>query len=99
MRHMRQVTLRGVPDDVETIAQKEAQSKGISLNKAFLALLRKGAEQQARQPHGKKARAKSEFRQFLGLWTEEEGAAFDEFLHEQREIDEELWSGKLRGRC
>jgi hypothetical protein len=29
---------------------------------------------------------------FLGLWNEEDAAAFDESLREQREIDAELWS-------
>lgn len=88
---MRQITLRGIPDDVEVIAEEEAKSKGVSLNKAFLSLLRKGAEQQARS-RKKAVRPRSEFRQFLGLWKDEEAAAFEESLHEQRKIDEELWS-------
>ena len=32
-----------IQDDIETMAEEEARSKGISLNKAFLSLLRKGA--------------------------------------------------------
>ena len=86
---MRQITLRGIPDDVEAVVEEEARDKGISLNKAFLSLLRKGAEQ---RPRKKKAHVRSEFRQFLGLWKEKEAAAFDETLREQRKIDEELWS-------
>lgn len=89
---MRQVTLRGIPDDIETMAEEEARSKGISLNKAFLSLLRKGVEEQPRQPRRKKTRTGSEFRQFLGLWKKDEADAFDESLCEQRKIDEELWS-------
>lgn len=89
---MRQITLRGITDDIESIAQKQAKSKGVSLNKAFLSLLRNGAEQQARTGRGKKSHAKSEFNQFLGLWSEDEAAVFDESLCEQREIDTGLWS-------
>jgi hypothetical protein len=89
---MRQITLRGIPDDIETIAQKESKDKGMSLNKAFLSLLRKGAEQQEGASRVKKSRTRSEFSQFLGLWSEDEAAAFDESLREQREIDAGLWS-------
>lgn len=88
---MRQITLRGIPDDIETVAQEEARSRGVSLNKAFLSLLRKGVEQQA-PPRRKRSRAASEFTRFLGLWNEEDAASFDQSLREQREIDTELWS-------
>ena len=89
---MRQITLRGIPEDIETIAEKEAKSRGVSLNKAFLSLLQKGAEQQSRLARRKKTRAESEFKQFLGLWNEEEAAVFDKSLKDQREIDTEQWS-------
>ena len=88
---MRQITLRGISADIEIVAQEEARTRGVSLNKAFLSLLRKGAEQQA-APRKKRTRATSEFSQFLGLWKEEDAASFDESLREQREIDAELWS-------
>lgn len=89
---MRQITLRGIPNDVENIAQEEAKSKGVSLNKAFLSLLRKGAEQKAHPPRGKRHHGRSEFGKFLGLWSAEEADDFDESLRQQREIDTELWS-------
>jgi hypothetical protein len=89
---MRQITLRGIPEDIETIAENEAKSRGVSLNKAFLSLLRKGAEQQAHLARGKKSRAGSEFKQFLGLWNKEEAAVFDKSLKDQRGIDSEQWS-------
>ena len=88
---MRQITLRGIPDDVENVALEEARSKGVSLNKAFLSLLRKGAEQQESSSRKARSRRSGEFSQFLGLWSEEDAAAFDSSLHEQRSIDEDLW--------
>ena len=87
---MRQITLRGIPDDIESAAQEEARIKGVSLNKAFLSLLRKGIEQQEHSSRSKASRRGSEFSQFLGLWDEEEGTAFDGSLREQRAIDEDL---------
>jgi hypothetical protein len=89
---MRQITLRGIPEDIETIAEKEAKSRGVSLNKAFLSLLRKGVEQQTRLAGRKKNCRESEFNQFLGLWDEEEAVMFDKSLKDQRKIDTEQWS-------
>jgi hypothetical protein len=88
---MRQITLRGIPDNIETLAQEEAKSKGVSLNKAFISLLRRGAELQA-SPRRKKPSTASEFSKFLGLWKEEDAATFDESLRQQRDIDKDLWS-------
>ena len=88
---MRQITLRGIPDNIETLAQEEAKSKGVSLNKAFISLLRRGAERQASK-RGKRPGAKSEFSKFLGLWKDEDAVAFDESLRQQREVEKELWS-------
>lgn len=88
---MRQITLRGIPDDIDSIAKEEAKSKGVSLNKAFLSLLRKGTEQKT-PARRKRIKGASQFSSFLGLWNNEDAAAFDHSLREQREIDEELWS-------
>lgn len=88
---MRQITLRGIPDNIESLAQEEAKSKGVSLNKAFISLLRRGAEQQA-SPRRKWSGKASEFSKFLGLWNEEDAAGFDESLRQQREIDKDLWT-------
>ncbi|WP_305046010.1 hypothetical protein [Geoalkalibacter sp.] len=89
---MRQVTLRGIPDDVEAAAREEARNKGISLNKALVSLLRRGADQQAQATRRRRPKAKSEFSVFVGLWDDAQGDAFDEALAEQRQIDDELWS-------
>jgi hypothetical protein len=88
---MRQITLRGIPDNIETLAQEEAKSKGVSLNKAFISLLRRGAEQQT--SHRRKSHSEaSEFSRFLGLWKEEDADTFDESLRQQRDIDKDIWS-------
>jgi hypothetical protein len=88
---MRQITLRGIPEDVESLVKDEARTKGVSLNKAFVSLLRKGLERQPRSVRFDAYRTSDEFRQFLGLWTEDEAAAFDGALAEQRGVDEDLW--------
>jgi hypothetical protein len=88
---MSQITLRGIPEDIEHIVKKEAKASGTSLNKAFINLLRRGAECQARPTSGKKSQS-GEFNAFLGLWSKDEAASFEVAIKAQRKIDEELWS-------
>ena len=73
---MSQITLRGIPEDIEHMVKKEAKASGTSLNKAFINLLRRGAECQTRPASGKKSQS-GEFNAFLGLWSKDEAAAFD----------------------
>jgi hypothetical protein len=40
---LRQITLRGIPDEIERMIKKEAERKGLSLNKAFVELLESAA--------------------------------------------------------
>jgi|APIni6443716594_1056825.scaffolds.fasta_scaffold211532_3 hypothetical protein len=44
---MRQITLRDIPEEVEQVVRKEAENRGMSLNKAFLSVLRRGAKHAA----------------------------------------------------
>jgi hypothetical protein len=88
---MSQITLRGIPEDIEHIVKKEAKVSGTSLNKAFISLLRRGAECQTKPQSGNKSPS-GEFDAFLGLWSEDETASFDAAIKTQRKIEEELWS-------
>jgi hypothetical protein len=88
---MSQVTLRGIPEDIEHIVKKEAKANGTSLNKAFISLLRRGADHQTKSQRGKESQS-GKFKAFLGLWSEEEASPFDASIKTQRKIDEELWS-------
>jgi plasmid stability protein len=36
---MKQITLRDIPDEVKKTVQREAERKGLSLNKAFISIL------------------------------------------------------------
>jgi len=87
---MRQMTIRNIPDEVEAIVRSEADSRGVSLNKAYLTLLKRGAQHTAGIEAPQK-RKKGRFARFCGIWSEEEAAAFDESTLSQRSIDKELW--------
>jgi hypothetical protein len=85
------MTLRDIPEEVEMVARDEASRKGISLNKAFLALLRKGMQQTKVQSSSVASKSNGTFSRFCGVWSEEDAAEFDNALLEQRKIDNEAW--------
>ena len=88
---MRQMTLRDIPDEIEMVARNEASRQGISLNKAFLTLLRKSTQQASTQLSSEDKKRNSRFSRFCGVWTETEAAEFDKALSDQRSIDNEAW--------
>jgi len=85
---MKQITIRGISDDVERAVKKEAGKKKLSLNKAFLLLIEKGAG--VKGEAGKKA-AYHDLDRFCGTWPAREASVFEKTLGRQRKVDEELW--------
>ena len=89
---MKQITVRGIPNKIESIIKKEAKIKGLSLNRAIISLLEKAA--------GKKGKEKKnrilyhDLDNLSGLWTKEEAETFEINLNLQRKIDENLWKNK-----
>jgi hypothetical protein len=89
---MRQMTLRDIPDEIEMIARNEANRQGISLNKAFLTLLRKGTQSfKVQNITSADTVSLNRFSRFCGVWTEDDAVEFDTALQEQRNIDKEAW--------
>lgn len=87
---MRQMTVRDIPEEVEAIVRSEADLRGVSLNKAFIAVLKRGAAATPVAPLPEE-RVKGRFARFSGIWSEEEAAAFDDTIDTQRTIESELW--------
>lgn len=82
---MKQVTIRGIPKEVEKIIRKEPEKKGASLNEAFLSLLEKATEVKAK---GKKKKALyHDLDHLSGVWTKAEWAAFRKTLGIQRSFN------------
>jgi hypothetical protein len=86
---LKQVTIRGIPNEIEKIIRKEAEKKGASLNKAFLSLLEKVSGVKGKEK--KKKTLYHDLDHLSGVWTKEEWAAFRKNLGFQRKIDEEIW--------
>ena len=89
MIHLKQVTLRGIPLDIEKMIKREAGRKGLSLNKAFISLLEKttGTKQKAQ----KRKSLHHDLDHLCGVWTKREAKEFTKNVESQRTIDEGLW--------
>jgi hypothetical protein len=86
---MKQITLRDIPPKVKKTVQREAERKGLSLNKAFISLLEQAVGGKA--PAKKKRVLYHDLDHLAGLWSREEAAAFNKGLKVQRKVDAELW--------
>ncbi len=86
---LRQITVRGIPDEVERMIKKEAERKRLSLNKAFILLLEKASGVRGKEK--KKTVSYRDLDHLSGIWTKEEAETFKSNLESQRKIDEDLW--------
>ncbi len=86
---MKQNTLRGIPDAIERMIKREAERKGLSLNKAFISLLEKatGTNERLR----KRKFLHHDLDHLCGIWTKREAEEFTKNVEFQRTIDEDLW--------
>ena len=86
---MKQITLRGIPVDIERMIKREADRKGLSLNKAFISLLEKttGTKEKAQ----KRKSLHHDLDHLCGVWTKREADEFIKNVEFQRTIDEDLW--------
>jgi protein involved in temperature-dependent protein secretion len=86
---MKQITIRSIPDEVKKTVQKEAEKKGVSLNKAIISLLERAVGSKTAEK--KKRVLYHDLDHLAGLWSREEAASFDKALKAQRKVDAELW--------
>ena len=87
---MSQLTVRSVDDDLRARLEREAQERGLSLNRTLLAVLRE-ALGLAPRTRGSEPVEHHDLDDLAGTWTTEEAEEFDETLREQRQVDEKLW--------
>ncbi|MCZ6681134.1 MAG: toxin-antitoxin system HicB family antitoxin [Candidatus Poribacteria bacterium] len=89
---MKQLTVRGVEDELHQLLQREAKRQGLSINRYVLSLLKQAVgltEQKATQKQ-----AFDDLDHLAGTWSREEADEFDTALKQQRQIDGELWCMK-----
>ena len=87
---MKQLTVRGVKNDLHNALKAEAIRRGMSMNRIILLLLREavGLTNGSRQGSA----VFDDLDHLAGTWTEAEAAEFQRQLASQRVIDEDLWS-------
>ena len=84
---MTAITLRNIPPKLQEVIQKRADADGLSLNKTILRMLEEAA---GHRPTGRKLYR--DLDHLAGTWSEEQAAAFEAALIEQRAVDPELWA-------
>ena len=87
---MKQLSLRGFDPLLEKQIRQAARSRGISLNKAALFLMRKGAGLDS--PQAKVNVVGDSLDPLIGRWSEEEERDFLKSIKAFERIDEDLWS-------
>lgn len=82
------ITIHALDDVLGRLIEERAQSEGLSLNKTIKKLLAEalGVKPPAQAPHTQ------DFEEFLGVWTDEEAAAFHERIRDLERVDEEDWA-------
>ena len=86
---MKQITLRGIPVEIERMIKKEAERKGLSLNKAFVSILEKATGRKGNVE--KKKFLHHDLDHLCGIWSKKEAEEFIKNVEFQRPIDEDLW--------
>jgi len=87
---MKQITIRNIPDEIEKIILKEAKTKSLSLNKAFILFLEKAAG--SNRTKKKKISLHHDLDHLSGVWSKKEAESFNHNLESQRTLDEDLWT-------
>ena len=86
---MTQLTVRGFDEDLERRLREIARRQGISLNRAALLLLRKGAGLD--EPSGRANVVGDSLDHLAGTWSEAEAQEFQRAVGFFEEVDRELW--------
>ena len=86
---MRQLTIRGFDEELERRIRQLASREGISLNRAVLKLLRRGAG--LGESYDKPEIVGDSLDHLIGTWSAEQAAEIDRALEDFSRIDEEMW--------
>jgi plasmid stability protein len=90
MPAMNQLTIRGFDEQLEKRLRELAAKHQISLNRAALTLMRRGAGLTERR--GSPGRVGSDLDSFIGVWSEKDESELQRAVEPFEKIDPELWS-------
>ena len=86
---MNQLTIRGFDDELAHRIRQLASREGISLNRAVLKLLRRGAGLGERK--GGSDTVGSSLDHLIGTWTHQEAVEMERALEDLSYIDDAMW--------
>ena len=87
---MNQLTIRGFDEELEKCLRQLAAERQISLNRAALALMRRGAGLTERRESPD--RVDTALDTFIGVWSDEDESELRRALEPFEQIDAGLWS-------
>jgi hypothetical protein len=85
-----QLTIRGFDAALERRIRETARREGISLNRAALRLLRRGAGLEVPAEDGDQT-VGSSLDDLIGTWTDDEAREFADAIADLEAVDEEMW--------
>lgn len=80
---MKNLTIRGIPDEIAAALEKEKRRRGESLNQTVIDLLSQGLGVGAARSNG--------LARLAGTWSDKEYRAFKDATAPLEHVDEELW--------
>ena len=86
---MKQLTIRGFDEELSRRIRQLARREGMSLNRAVLTLLRRGAG--LGTPAGDPDIVGDSLDHLIGTWTAEQAAEMDRALEDFGHIDDDMW--------
>ena len=86
---LHQLTIRGFDEELELLLRRLARERAISLNRAALFLMRRGA---GLPTDAEPVVVGNSLDHLMGLWSEEDATRFREATRGFEAIDEELWT-------
>jgi plasmid stability protein len=87
---MKQLTVRGFDEELEARLREVAEKEGVSLNKAVLTLLRRGAGMSEEGPASPVIGRSLD--PFIGTWSEDQEKEFLDSVRVFEQVDEAFWS-------
>ena len=87
---MKQLTVRGVEEELHSILRKQAESQGVSVNKYILRILREVHHLEESSPETISEKH-HDLDYLAGTWNEEDEKEFSEERTKQRQIDGDIW--------
>jgi hypothetical protein len=84
---MKSMTIHGIDSQLAELIKSKAESEGLSINKTIKKILETALGVKPQPPH----QNMDEFREFCGVWTDDELKAFEENTSAIRVVDSEDW--------